>query len=232
MILDATTKSLVAKLAGSTTTQPVTFTTSWTDMSAADTVAGSTISQLTGSSYVTTAASPAYGAQRNVFAINAHNLDTTPVLLSVFILDSSTYYPQTTVTLEPYETLIYSDVEGWSVITSSGYRKTHSVTSFSPATTIPATRAITSSPYILSLVDAGCLIDANNTSTTTITVPAHADAAFPLNTFIFVRQANTGSVIVSPASGVTLEDVGGLSTSAIYRYRALIKLGTNRWSVL
>jgi len=84
--------------------------------------------------------------------------------------------------------------------------------------------------HVLVLSDAGRLILMSSASAQTVTIPANASVAFPIDTEIEIVRWNTGSVTISPASGVTLASVDGLcSIGALYGAVSLKKVSTDIW---
>jgi hypothetical protein len=68
--------------------------------------------------------------------------------------------------------------------------------------------------FTLSLAQAGAVIEADSTSTITVTVPPSSTVPFLDNTLIEISQTNTGQVVVAPGLGVTLQNPAGLKTRA------------------
>lgn len=86
------------------------------------------------------------------------------------------------------------------------------------------------SSYTLVLSDRGKVIEMNVATGNTLTIPANADAAFPVGTQITVIQYGAGQTTISAAAGVTLSALGGaLKTVGQYAGVSLYKRGTNEW---
>jgi hypothetical protein len=85
--------------------------------------------------------------------------------------------------------------------------------------------------YSLVLSDAGKLIEINNSSATTLTIPADASVAFPVGTKIDVIQTGAGQITIA-GSGFTPNATPGLKISAQWGAASLIKRGTNSWVVI
>lgn len=84
----------------------------------------------------------------------------------------------------------------------------------------------------LSLVDANCIVEGNNATAMTITIPANASVAFPIGTNIVVYQKGAGTVTIAAAAGVTLWANGNKTkTSAQYAAAALFKVATDTWLI-
>jgi len=88
--------------------------------------------------------------------------------------------------------------------------------------------AQTGTSYTLVLADAGKIIEMNNASPNTLTIPPNSSVAFPLDTRIDVVQMGAGLTSISPGAGVT---VNGLGTDLAGQYAVLSlwKRGTNEW---
>lgn len=84
--------------------------------------------------------------------------------------------------------------------------------------------------YTLLISDAGKLIAASHTSTQiTLTVPAAAAVAFSLGTHIDVARLGAGAVVVSGASGVTVNGTPGNALRAQYSAATLIAVAADSW---
>jgi len=84
--------------------------------------------------------------------------------------------------------------------------------------------------YTLVVGDRGKVVEMNVASANTLTIPANADAVFPVGTQITVIQYGAGQTTIAAAAGVTLNALGGaLKTSARYAAVSLYKRDTNEW---
>jgi hypothetical protein len=82
----------------------------------------------------------------------------------------------------------------------------------------------------LSLTDANCIVEANNASPMTITVPVNASVAFPIGTNIVVYQKGAGQVTIAGATGVTLlANTSKVKTSGQNAAAALFKVAVDTW---
>jgi hypothetical protein len=82
----------------------------------------------------------------------------------------------------------------------------------------------------LALVDEGKVLRVNSSSNLTITIPLNSSVAFPTNTEIAVLRYGTGTVSISPTSGVTLNSKNAeRKISGQYGSVALKKIGTDEW---
>jgi hypothetical protein len=84
--------------------------------------------------------------------------------------------------------------------------------------------------YTLALSDNYKLIEVNNASARTITIPTNTAVTFPIGTQILISQYGAGQVTIAPDAGVTLRSSGGKTkTAAQYAMATLVKRGTNEW---
>ena len=93
------------------------------------------------------------------------------------------------------------------------------------------TNAQTGTAYTLQLSDIGKLIELNNASAITLTVPTNALAAFPVGTKIDILQTGAGQVTVS-APGVTVNGNPGLKLSGQWAAASLVKRATDTWVLI
>ena len=94
---------------------------------------------------------------------------------------------------------------------------------------------IISSNYTIALSDQGKHIYSTATGAQTITIPANATTAFPIGASITIILNGTGTISVSPASGVSLQ-MAGSSTNAAraiasYGMATIIKVAVNTWFI-
>jgi lysophospholipase L1-like esterase len=94
-----------------------------------------------------------------------------------------------------------------------------------------ATNNQTGTTYTLVLSDAGKVVELNNASAITLTVPTNASVAFPTGTPIGVWQQGAGQVTVTAAGGVTLRAPAGAHTRAQYSTLSLRYRGGNEWVI-
>jgi hypothetical protein len=82
----------------------------------------------------------------------------------------------------------------------------------------------------LALVDEGKVLRVNSASNLTLTIPLNSSVAFPIDTEIAVLRYGTGTVSISPTSGVTLNSKNAeRKISGQYGSVALKKIGTDEW---
>lgn len=84
----------------------------------------------------------------------------------------------------------------------------------------------TGTTYELVLADAGKVVELANGSPITLTIPANASVAFPVNTVVYVVQGGTGGVTINITSD-TLN--GSTSISSQYSSITLWKRATTEW---
>jgi hypothetical protein len=87
----------------------------------------------------------------------------------------------------------------------------------------------TGTSYTLVLSDADKLIETNNASANTVTVPLNSSVAFPTGQQIHILQTGTGRTQVVAASGVTINSNVGLYLRGQWSMATLIKRDTNTW---
>lgn len=87
---------------------------------------------------------------------------------------------------------------------------------------------IQTASYTMQLTDAGGVINMNNTSTATLTVPTNASVAFPTGTIIWVYRQGSANVTLQGDAGVTLSATGTMSAGEELYLR---KRDTNSWVV-
>jgi hypothetical protein len=85
------------------------------------------------------------------------------------------------------------------------------------------------SSYTLILSDAGKLVEANNASPMTITVPLNSTHAFPTGSQINILQTGVGQATIAAAGGVTINANPGLKLRAQWSFATLIKRAENTW---
>ena len=90
---------------------------------------------------------------------------------------------------------------------------------------------ITSSNYTIQLTDLGKLVEIDNATACTLTVPTNASVAFSVGDRIDILQIGAGQVTVTPVSGtVTINGYdGGLKLNGQWASATLVKRATNTW---
>jgi hypothetical protein len=96
-----------------------------------------------------------------------------------------------------------------------------------------STNAQTGTSYTLVLSDASKLIEMNNASANTLTIPTDSSVAFPVGTKIDIVQTGAGETSIAPASGVTLNSDGNKrKVNVQWAGVSLIKRGTDTWVLI
>ena len=87
--------------------------------------------------------------------------------------------------------------------------------------------------YTLVLGDANGVVDTDNGSANTVTVPPNSSVAFPVGTQVLVVQQGGGQTTIVAGSGVNLRAKDGLKLAGgSYAGATLIKRATNDWYVI
>jgi hypothetical protein len=84
------------------------------------------------------------------------------------------------------------------------------------------------------LPDAGKIVEMNNSSANTVTIPTNASKAFVTGARIDIVQYGAGKTTITGATGVTVNGVsaGSAGINARYSGASLYKRGTDEWIVL
>ena len=85
------------------------------------------------------------------------------------------------------------------------------------------------SAYILVLNDADKIVEINNSSANTLTIPLNSSVAFPVGTELTVLQIGTGQTTIAGTGGVTVNGTPGLKLRAQWASAVLIKRAENTW---
>ena len=96
------------------------------------------------------------------------------------------------------------------------------------ASTITANRQ-TGSSYSLVLSVAGKLVETNNGSANTISIPLNSDIAFAVGTQILIAQYGAGKTRIVGVVGVTVRTALGQFIQNQYGMATLIKIATDEW---
>jgi hypothetical protein len=92
-------------------------------------------------------------------------------------------------------------------------------------------RSVTSTSDTLLLADAGKLIELNNASAISLTVPLNSSVAFPVGTQIHLLQTGAGQVNVS-GGGIALNATPGTKLRTQWSSATLIKRATDTWVLI
>lgn len=88
---------------------------------------------------------------------------------------------------------------------------------------------LTTGAYTLVLADDGKVVEMNNASGTTLTIPLFSSVAFPTGTTITVIQTGAGQTTIAGAVGVTVNGTPGLKLRAQYSAAMLLCRSANSW---
>ena len=95
------------------------------------------------------------------------------------------------------------------------------------------TNAQVGTTYTLALTDDGKVVEMNNASANTLTVPPNSSVAFPVGSQILVLQTGAGQTTLAAGVGVTVNSKdGNLKLSAQWCAATLIKRATDVWVVV
>ena len=95
------------------------------------------------------------------------------------------------------------------------------------------TNAQVGTTYTLALTDDGKVVEMNNASANTLTVPPNSSVAFPVGSQILVLQTGAGQTTLAADAGVTVNSKdGNLKLSAQWCAATLIKRATDVWVVI
>lgn len=89
----------------------------------------------------------------------------------------------------------------------------------------------TSGAYTLAAADDGKLVEMNNGSGTTLTVPNDSSVNFGVGTQIIVTQIGLGQSTIAGAAGVVVNGTPGLKLRAQWSSAVLIKRAANLWMI-
>jgi hypothetical protein len=91
----------------------------------------------------------------------------------------------------------------------------------------------TGTSYTLALTDSSKIVEMNNASANTLTIPTNASVAFPVGTMITITQYGAGTTTVTGDTGVTVNGVsaGGGDIDARYDGVSIYKRATDEWIV-
>jgi hypothetical protein len=84
--------------------------------------------------------------------------------------------------------------------------------------------------YTLALTDQGKILPFNTSSTGTVTVPLNASVAFPTGSFVNFVQSGTGPILITGASGVSVQSESSkLKLKGQYAVAGVVKTDTDTW---
>jgi hypothetical protein len=86
--------------------------------------------------------------------------------------------------------------------------------------------------YTLVLADANKVVGINRASSVNLTIPSNDAAAFPIGTYIGIRQAGAGQITVTASVGVTLNSRGAVfKLAGQYAHAGIRKVAINTWEL-
>ena len=84
--------------------------------------------------------------------------------------------------------------------------------------------------YTLALSDQGKILPFNTTSTGTVTVPLNSSVAFPTGSFVNFVQSGTGPILITGASGVSVQSENSkLKLKGQYAVAGVVKTDVDTW---
>lgn len=127
IFLDTVNRSLEFLLVGNIATNALSFVASYVDVdqtSFSMTVAGTNTGASNNTTAVTLVAAPGSGKTRQLKFLSIRNIDTTVAVVTVRMNDNSTMREIVKFSLDPGDTLLYTDGEGFRVVSLVGSVKT------------------------------------------------------------------------------------------------------------
>jgi hypothetical protein len=76
------------------------------------------------------------------------------------------------------------------------------------------------------------MVELNNASAITLTVPTNATTAFPIGSQVNILQTGAGQVTVAGAATVTVNGTPGLKLRAQWSAATIVKRDTNTWVLI
>lgn len=216
IILDATNRSLEFKLSGAPATNQIPFVSFYVDHTASAYTPISQNGVSNSGTAVTVVTAPGASTQRSLKYLNIRNRDTAAVTVTVQYNDNTTIREMLVVTLSVDDTLEYLDTDGWSVINTSGQKK--SIASLSAGTAVighiiadsGSTTVVTGSVTVVQGTATNLKVDASG-----VAVPV---------------TDNSGSLTVDQATGTNLHvvvDSGSISATGTVTANAGTNLNTS-----
>ncbi|MGV6875957.1 hypothetical protein ACUSIJ_25135 [Pseudochelatococcus sp. B33] len=175
--------------------------------------------------YTTTEADKLSGIEESADVTNGENIGISIRNTPSSTLEDARYLP-----FIHYATSALYKIS-WENVKST--LKTYFDTLFEPLGLLVGINTQTGTSYTLALADAGRVVERNNSSANTVTVPANATVAFPIGTRIDVFQVGTGQTTIAAASGVTIRSADSkLAIAKQYGGASLYKRATNEWLLI
>lgn len=180
IILDTTTKSLEFRLSGAVGATQLPFTSFYVDHTTSAYTPGEADGASNNATAITLVAAPAASTHRSVKTLNIYNADNTTATVTIQLNNNGTIRTLLVVTLSVADTLIYTDVNGWEVINTSGQKK-----SIASVTSLPALAAGTN------------LIGRVASSNETTTIYSGTTALVPKSTAIGVASSGNNALVTA-----------------------------------
>jgi hypothetical protein len=237
--LNATTKSLEIKLGGAKTTNELTFTASYSDISTVDftlTGQGEQDGVTNGATAVTALTAPGASTSRVLKALTIHNTDTVVQTVTLQYNNNTTIRPISTQVIQAGQTLQYNDKSGLTFANQAGVVPNPIVQSllFTDATYDIGGSASTFRPRDLflsrnALIGGTALITGVATltaqpilSSLTASLPVFTDGSKGL---VSNAMTGTGNVVMSAAPTLTGNLTLGTVTSGVWNAGAVTSSG-------
>ncbi len=129
------------------------------------------------------------------------------------------------LTLEANSITATSDITANGIVFADGTQRLEGVPSRTPIVQKTAS-------YTLSaLTERDNLVEMDNASATTLTIPLNSAVAFPVGTSIDILQTGVGQVTIAGDAGVTVNATPGLKLRTRWSSATLFKRATNTWVV-
>lgn len=120
IILSNTTDSIQVVLGATVATSQLQCVSAWRDITSTSYIAGRTLTNTNNLTDVTVVASPGSNTQRVIDFMSVYNNDTATSIVTIKFDANGTEYPQYMAVLQPNESLVYTEKEGFITYTSTG----------------------------------------------------------------------------------------------------------------
>ena len=127
-----------------------------------------------------------------------------------------------------YDTVVMGSASVQNNITAETATLTQ-ITSTGPSDIRIPLNPQTASAYTLVLSDVGKMVEMNNSSANTVTVPPNSTEAIAVGSQITILQTGAGQTTIAAGAGVTVNGSPGLKLRAQWTSATLIKRATNTW---
>jgi hypothetical protein len=118
--LDTTNRTLQLYLGGAHTTAPLQTVVSYSDQTSTTYLGGTQLTNSNGTTAVTICSAPSASTVRDIDMVSVLNTDTASQVVTIKLVDTSTAYLLSTVTLLVGEKLTYTHGSAWQVVSNSG----------------------------------------------------------------------------------------------------------------